>query len=190
MRKIKSLILAFSLSPLLLSAWQLPSEAQLSQNSPSKGTAGSVSGNNGGAASISVFSVPITVQSGGVTTSGNITVTTNASGTFIITVSPAIQTAVNTAGQNAIVALQTGGSIQQQIASLLASGAALTVSSTEAPVLNQVSVITTVSGSTQTQGFPTIGDAIAFVRTSIAALPANGSVSLQIGGNTIVISNP
>ncbi|MEH1767102.1 hypothetical protein [Nostoc sp.] len=190
MIKIKSLILAFSLSPLLLSAWQLASQAQLSQNSPSKGTAGSVSGNNGGAASISVFSVPVTVQTGGSTTSGNVTVTTGAGGTSTITVSPAVQTAINAAGQSAVVALQTGGSTQQEVASLVASGGTLTVSSTEAPVLNQVSVITTANGSTQTQGFPTIGAAIAFVRTSIAALPANGSVSLQIGGNTIVISNP
>ncbi|MBC1224308.1 hypothetical protein GNF10_07325 [Nostoc sp. UCD121] len=172
MIKIKSLILAFSLSPLLLSAWQLPSQAQLSQNSPSKGTAGSVSGNNAGAGSISVFSVPVNVQTGG--------------GTFTITVSPTVQAALNAAAQSAVVALQSGGSTQQQIASLLASGATLTVSSTEAPVAGGIS-LQTVAGAGQSS--PTLAAAIVSVGNSISALP-NGSVSLQIGGNTIVISNP
>ncbi|MBN3875798.1 MULTISPECIES: hypothetical protein [unclassified Nostoc] len=187
MRKIKSFILAFSLSPLLLSAWQLPSQAQLSQDSPSKGTAGSVSGNNGGAASISVFSTPVTVQTGGATTSGNITATTNASGTLVITVSPAIQTAVNTAGQNAVVALQTGGLTQQEVASLIASVAPTIVNSTQAQVPGGILLQT---GTGLGQSFSTLGAAIASLSTSISALPANGSISLQIGGTTIVISNP
>ncbi|MCL6751562.1 hypothetical protein KBT16_11525 [Nostoc sp. CCCryo 231-06] len=187
MIKIKSFILAFSLSPLLLSAWQLASQAQLSQDSPSRGPAGSVSGNNAGASSISVFSVPVTVQTGGSTTSGNFTVTTGAGGTSTITVSPAVQTAVNAAGRSAVVALQSRGSTQQQIASLVASGATLTVSSTEAPVAGGISLQT---GAGAGQSSATLAAAIVSVGTSISALPANGSVSLQIGGNTIVISNP
>ncbi|RCJ35183.1 hypothetical protein A6769_19030 [Nostoc punctiforme NIES-2108] len=187
MRKIKSFILAFSLSPLLLSAWQLPSQAQLSQDSPSKGTAGSVSGNNGGASSTSVFSTPVTVQTDGATTSGNITVTTSANGTFVITVSPAIQTAVNTAGQNAVVALQAGGLTQQEVASLIASLAPTIVNSTQAQVPGGILLQT---GTGLGQSFSTLAAAITSLSTSISALPANGSISLQIGGNTIVISNP
>ncbi|MBG1262385.1 hypothetical protein [Nostoc commune] len=187
MIKIKSFILAFCLSPLLVSVWQLPNQAQLSPNSPSKGTAGSVSGNNAGAASISVFSLPVTVQTGGSTTSGNITVTTDAGGTSTITVSPAVQTAVNAAGQSAVVTLQTGGLTQQQLASLVASGTALMVNSTQAPVAGGISLQT---GAGPGQSSPTLAAAIVSVSTSISALPANGSISLQIGGNTIVISNP
>ncbi|MHC5671722.1 hypothetical protein [Nostoc sp.] len=55
MIKIKSVILALSLSPLLLSAWQLPNQAVPPY---SKGMSGHISGNNSGAASGTIFSLP------------------------------------------------------------------------------------------------------------------------------------
>ncbi|MEH2418869.1 hypothetical protein [Nostoc sp.] len=198
MIKIKSLILALSLSPLLLSAWQLPNQAQLSPNTPSKGTAGSVSGNNSGAASGTIFSVPVTLQTGGTTKFGNITVT-NSSGTLKISVPPNIQNILNTSAQRAVVTLRTGGLTQQQIAALVGAVAPLIVNTTEAPVPGGILVIVNrtqalvpggvslSTGSSQRQSFATIAAAIRYVRTIITTLPVNGSISVKIGGNTTVM---
>lgn len=193
MIKIKSLILALTLSPVLLNAWQLPNQAQLSPNSPSKGTAGSVSGNNSGAASFTIFSVPVTLKNGGTPKkpkngdtpkNGNITVT-NSGGIAKITVPPSLQNALNTSAQNAVVTLQTGGLTQQQVAALVVTVAPLIVNSTQAPVPGRL-LLSTGSGG-QRQSFPTLAAAISYLRTAITTLPINGSFSVKIGGNTTII---
>ncbi|MEH2375197.1 hypothetical protein [Nostoc sp.] len=198
MIKIKSLILALSLSPLLLSAWQLPNQAQLSPNTPSKGPAGSVSGNNSGASGVTIFSVPITIRTGGTTKSGNITVT-NSGGTVRFTVPPDIQNTLNTSAQRYVVSLRTGGLTQQQFAALLGAVGPLIVNRTEAPVPGRVLVIVNIiqplvpgggsllTGSGSSESFTTIAAAIRYVRTAITTLPAKGSISVEIGGNTTVI---
>ncbi|MDD1469460.1 hypothetical protein MEO43_30450, partial [Dolichospermum sp. ST_sed5] len=56
MLKIRNLIFALSLSPLLSVTWQLPNQAQT--DSPSKGTAGGVSGATSTASETSIFSLP------------------------------------------------------------------------------------------------------------------------------------
>lgn len=168
MIKIKSLILALSLSPLLLSVWQLPNQAQLSSNSPSKGTAGSVSGNNSGAGGFTIFSLPVGTTSG------------------TISVPAAVQAVVNASGQSAVLSLQGGNSTQQQITALVVALASAVVNSTQAKVPGDVLV---KIGSGQTQTFSTLAAAIADLDASISSLPANGSVSVQIGNTTIVISN-
>lgn len=188
MRKIKSLILALSLSPLLLSAWQLPSQAEISQNPPSKGIAGSTSGNNTGAAGSTIFSVPITVQNGGTTTTGNITVTPGEAGTPpVITVPSTVQAAVNTSAQSAVVTLQTGGLTQQQVADVVKSLTQTIANNTQGKVPNGV-VVKTGGGEIQT--FPTLQSAIVqLLNGSITSLLVNQSVSVTIGNKTVVISN-
>ncbi|PHM07097.1 hypothetical protein [Nostoc sp. 'Peltigera malacea cyanobiont' DB3992] len=198
MIKIKSLILALSLSPLLLSAWQLPNQAQLSPNKPSKGRAGSVSGNNSGASGVTIFSVPVTIKTGGTTKSGNITVT-NSGGTIRFTVPPDIQNILNTSAQRYVVTLRTGGFTQQQFAALLGAVSPLIVNRTEAPVPGRVLVIVNIiqplvpgggsllTGSGNSETFATIAAAIKYVRTAITTLPVKSSISVQIGGNTTVI---
>ncbi|MEH2381612.1 MAG: hypothetical protein V7K27_22445 [Nostoc sp.] len=198
MIKIKSLILALSLSPLLLSAWQLPNQAGLSPIPSSMGPAGSTSGNNSGAASGTIFSVPITLQNGGTTTFGNITVT-NSGGIFKITVPPGIQKILNTSAQRAVITLQSGGFTQQQIAALVGAVAPLIVNRTEAPVPGRVFVIVNIiqplvpgggsllTGSGKSESFATLAAAIKYVRTAITTPPVKGSISVQIGGNRTVI---
>ncbi|MEH1908415.1 MAG: hypothetical protein V7L05_00195 [Nostoc sp.] len=198
MIKIKSLILALSLSPLLLSAWQLPNQAQLSPTKPSKGRAGSVSGNNSGPSSGTIFSVPVTLQNGGTTKFGNITVT-NSGGTFKITVPPNIQNILNTSAQRAVVTLQTGGLTQQQIAALVGAVNPLIVNRIEAPVPGRILVIVNIiqplvpgggsllTGSSKSETFITLAAAIRYVRTAITTRPAKGSISVQVGANITVI---
>ncbi|MBN3874674.1 hypothetical protein [Nostoc sp. JL33] len=196
MIKIKSLILALSLSPLLLSAWQLPNQAlpQPTSNSVS----GTNSGNNSGAASGTIFSVPVTLKNGGTTKFGNITVT-NSGGIFKITVPPNIQNILNTSAQRAVVTLQTGSLTQQQIAALVGAVGPLIVNRTEAPIPGRVFVIVNIiqplvpgggsllTGSGQSESFATLAGAIKYVRTAITTLPVKGSISVLIGGNTTVI---
>lgn len=208
MIKIKSLILALSLSPLLLSAWQLPNQAGYIQPE-SKSISGTTSGNNSGAASFTIFSVPVTIQNGGTTKSGNITIT-NRAGTVKITVPPDIQNALNTSAQGAVVTLQTGGLTQQQLATLIAAVAPVIVDSTQGLVPGGVYVILNCTqgaatnggscaqmpahngrslpaGSSRGQSFPTLAAAIPYVRTAITTLPVNDSIDVKIGDNTIVI---
>ncbi len=200
MIKIKSLILALSLSPLLLSAWQLPNQARplpLGQTQ-SGGMSAHTSGNNSDAASGTIFSVPVTLQNGGTTKSGNITVT-NSGGTFNITVPPNIQNILNTSAQRAVVTLQTGGLTEQQFAALLGAVNPLIVNRTEAPVPGRVLVIVNIiqplvpgggsllTGSGNSETFATLAAAIRYVRTAITTLPAKGSIYVQVGANTTVI---
>ncbi|MHC5935004.1 hypothetical protein [Nostoc sp.] len=196
MIKIKSLILALSLSPLLLSAWQLPNQAlpQPTSNSVS----GTNSGNNSGAASFTIFSVPVTLQNGGTTKFGNITVT-NSGGTVRFTVPPDIQNILNTSAQRYVVTLRSGGLTQQQFAALLGAVGPLIVNRTEAPVPGRVLVIVNIiqplvpgggsllTGSGKSETFATIAAAIKYVRTAITTRPAKGSISVQVGANITVI---
>lgn len=198
MIKIKSLILALSLSPLLLSAWQLPNQAQLSPNTPSKGPAGSVSGNNSGASGLTIFSVPIPIKTGGTTKSGNITVT-NSGGTIRFTVPPDIQNILNTSAQRYVVTLRSGDLTQQQFAALLGAVSPLIVNRTEAPVPDRILVIVNtiqplvpgggslLTGSGRSETFATIAPAIRYVRTAITTLPVKGSIYVEIRGNTTII---
>lgn len=196
MIKIKSLILALSLSPLLLSAWQLPNQAL--PQVPSNSVSGTTSGGNGGASSFTIFSVPITIKTGGTIKSGNITVT-NSGGTFNITVPPNIQNILNTSAQRAVVTLRSGGLTQQQFAALLGAVSPLIVNRTEAPVPGRVLVIVNIiqplvpgggsllTGSGKSETFATIAAAIRYVRTATTTLPVKGSIYVQIGGNTTII---
>ncbi|MEH2317802.1 hypothetical protein [Nostoc sp.] len=200
MIKIKYLILALSLSPLLLSAWQLPNQGiplPIGQTD-SQGISGHTSGNNSGASSGTIFSVPVTLQNGGTTKFGNITVT-NSGGTFKITVPPDIQKILNTSAQRAVVALQTGGFTQQQLAALVGAVAPLIVNRTEAPVPGRVFVIVNttqalvpgggslLTGNGERQSFSTLAAAIGYVRTAITTIRVKGSISVQIGGNTTIL---
>ncbi|MEH2006338.1 hypothetical protein [Nostoc sp.] len=200
MIKIKSLILALSLSPLLLSTWQLPSQARplpIGQRD-SLGISGHTSGNNSDAASGTIFSVPVTLQNGGTTKFGNITVT-NSGGIFKITVPPNIQNILNTSAQRAVVTLQTGGLTQQQIAALVGAAAPVIVNRTEAPVPGRIFVIVNIiqplvpgggsllTGSGNSKSFATLAAAIKYVKTAITTLPVKGSIYVLIGGNTTVI---
>lgn len=200
MIKIKSLILAVSLSPLLLSAWQLPNQARplpIGQTD-SGGISGHTSGNNSGASGVTIFSVPVTLQNGGTTKSGNITVT-NSGGTIRFTVPPDIQNTLNTSAQRYVVTLQSGGLTQQQFATLLGAVSPLIVNRAEAPVPGRVLVIVNtiqplvpgggslLTGSGDSETFATIAAAIQYVRTATTTLPVKGSISVEIGGNTTVI---
>ncbi|MHC5823744.1 MAG: hypothetical protein ACYT04_49900 [Nostoc sp.] len=196
MIKIKSLILALSLSPLLLSAWQLPNQAQLSP--PSVRPAGSTSGNNSGASGLTIFSVPVTIKTGGTRKSGNITVT-NSGGTVRFTVPPNIQNILNTSAQRYLVTLRSGGLTEQQFAALLGAVNPLIVNRIEAPVPGRILVIVNIiqplvpgggsllTGSGKSETFTTIAAAIRYVRTAITTRPAKGSIYVQIGGNTTII---
>ena len=82
MLKIRNLIFALSLSPLLSVTWQLPNQAQT--DSPSKGTAGGVSGATSTASETSIFSLPtFTVP---ITPGVSATITTGVSTTGTLTV--------------------------------------------------------------------------------------------------------
>ncbi len=99
MLKIRNLIFALSLTPLMSLACQLPSLAQVA--GPSKGTAGTPSG----APTITPFSVPPTTTTGGGGTTGGGTIppVTTVGGqtitfTIVIGVSPSITTGASTTG--------------------------------------------------------------------------------------------
>jgi hypothetical protein len=143
MINIKSLLFSVGLSSLLLSIGELPSNAQsfggssssssggssssssgsLFFTSPSLGTAGFVSGGGTTTSSGGVFSVPITFN--GIT--GNIIVTppTTPGTPATITVPPNILAAINNAGRNATVTIQSSGLTGVQIAQFLAAAPAL-----------------------------------------------------------------
>ena len=200
MIKIKSLILALSLSPLLLSAWQFPNPARplpIGQTE-SGGRSGHTSGNNSDASGVTIFSVPITIKTGGTTKSGNITVT-NSGGTVTFTVPPNIQNILNTSAQRYVVTLRSGGLTQQQFAALLGAVGPLIVNRTEVPVPGRVLVIVNtiqplvpgggslLTGSGKSETFATIAAAIPYVRTATTTLPVKGSIYIQISGNTTII---
>jgi hypothetical protein len=108
MLKIRTVILALSLAPLLSVTWQLPNQAQVT--GPSKGPAGSASGSVGNGSNGTIFTVPPVIIQIGVPNTPNVTVLGN--GSLFIPVP--IQTNVNTTAINIINTGNTlGGNIIQ-----------------------------------------------------------------------------
>ena len=106
MLKIRNLIFALSLTPLMSLACQLPSLAQVA--SPSKGTAGTTSGAPGGTTT-TIFSVPPTTTTGGGRTTATTATGISITIPVISGVSAAITTGVSTTGS--LSAVSTTGTI-------------------------------------------------------------------------------
>ena len=100
MLKIRNLIFALSVSPLLSLAWQLPNQAQTLNFNRSSCTAGCNSGANTGAAQTTIFSVPS--RTGGRTGARTTTATTPTGNIInipvIFGISPSIATGISTIG--------------------------------------------------------------------------------------------
>ena len=100
MLKIRNLIFALSLTPLMSFAWQLPSLAQVG---PSKGPAGTPSGAQTGGTTTTIFSAPPTATTGA--TTGATTTTTTVGGQT----TPAVTTAATTTtGSSVIIPIIAG----------------------------------------------------------------------------------
>ena len=154
MLKIRNLIFALSLTPLMSLAWQLPSLAQVA--GPSKGTAGTPSGAPGGTTT-TIFSVPVspttTTTTGGVITPA--TTATTATGISITIpiisgVSPAITTGVSTTGT--LSAVSTTGDATTALPTITVSAATVEPTSPGITVTNGAtgnSIVITLSPQVQ-----------------------------------------
>ncbi len=193
MLKLRFLALLFSgLTPFVINSFSV---SVLAQGAPSRGPAGFTSGSAPTGGSQTVISVPTTITApggGGVQpVSGNISVTTTAGGQPVVTIPPAISTAVSTAGSNAVITFSTGSLSQQQIATLVSAVAPTVVNNTNAEVPGGVTIETqsstggTISSSTAT----TMGAAITALATQLASPSSGGRVSIQVGNVRVVISS-
>jgi hypothetical protein len=124
--------------------------------------------------------------------SGDITITppTTPGGQVTVTIPPAIATAVSAAGSNAVITFSAGTVSQQQVVALVAALAPTVVNNTNADVPAGIIVesqsstgVTTSSSVTNT-----FGAAITALATQLAAPPAGGVVTLQVGNILVVIS--
>lgn len=190
---IKVKLFAWAVSPLLLLSLISPPFALAQNNSPSKGTAGTISGSNPTAGSQTAISVPFTVTAPGAgglqPVTGVITIVPGTSGAApTITVPAAIQTAVNTAGASAVVTLSAGSLTQQQLATLVSATPTI-VASLGGDVQGGITVSTTQDNNTiSTATATTLGEAGSLITTAVANTPANGIVVLEIGDITVRIS--
>jgi hypothetical protein len=187
---IKVNLFAWTVSPLLLLSL-MSSPVTLAQNTPSKGPAGFPSGNAPTAGSQTPISVPVTVSTPG-GFQPVIDVVTIVPGTNgappTITIPPAIQTAVNTAGASAIITLSTGSLTQQQLATLVSATPTI-VASLGGDVPGTITISTTQDdNTTSTVTAATLGEAASLMTTAVANAPANGIVVLEIGDVTVRIS--
>jgi hypothetical protein len=90
MLKIRNLIFALGLSPLIFAVWQLPSQA----GGPPPGTE---SGNNNTGTTITIFSAPPAALPGGTTTTGGTTAATTTTGaTVSIPIIPGVSASITT----------------------------------------------------------------------------------------------
>ena len=177
---------AWAMSPLLALALS-STQVSLAQ-SPSKGPAGSTSGNVPTAASNTTFSVPVTVSApgagGSTPVSGNLAVTTGAAGQPpTISAPPAITNAVAAAGTSAVITLSTGNLTQQQIATLVSAVATVTTS-LQGSVPGEI-IVSTLQGNNTIgqQTFTTLSQAFTALSAglgNVANIP-NGAFSLQVG---------
>jgi hypothetical protein len=178
MLKIKSFFFALSLTPLLLTAWQLPNQAQTG-NSPSLGTAGGASGGGTTGSSGTVLSVPTTVTGAGLgSATGNLEINFTPEGTPILTVPPVLQTAVSSTARSVSVTFSTGSLSQQQVAQVVSALPAIATS-----LGASISTPVTVGG----QSFTNLGSALTAVQNQVSG-PGNGLVTVRIGTTSIRIS--
>lgn len=133
MLKIRNLIFALSLTPLMSIAWQLPSLAQVI--GPSKGAAGTASGAQTGGTTTTIFSAPPAALPGGATTTTTIggqatpavtTAATTTTGSPVIIpiipgVSATIAGGVSTSGGTSAATTTTGGDTGVTVALTAAS---------------------------------------------------------------------
>lgn len=159
--------------------------------------AGSTSGSNPTGASQTVISVPATISAPGtvggfqpVTANVVITPPSTPGGQPTITVPAPIATAVNTAGSNAVITFSTGSLNQQQIVALVAALAPTVVNNTNADVPAGIIVESQSSTGVTTSSSVanTFGAASTALATQLAAPPAGGVVTLQVGNILVVIS--
>jgi hypothetical protein len=181
------------LTPLILTSM---SPFALAQLSPSRGTAGSISGNAPTGGSQTPISVPTTISAPGTfggfqPVSANVTITpaTTPGGQVTVTVPAVIATAVNAAGSNAVITFSTGSLSQIQIAALVSALSPTVANNINGEVPGGI-VIESQSGGTTTssQTVTTFAAAIAALGAGIAAAPPGGRISIQVGGIRVVIS--
>jgi hypothetical protein len=189
---IKVSLFAWAVSPLLLLTL-ISSPVTLAQNTPSKGTAGSVSGSNPTGGSQTAISVPVTVTAPGAggfqPVTGVITIVPGTGGAApTITVPAAVQTAVNTAGASAVITLSTGSLTQVQLSTLVSATPTIVVS-LGGDVPGTVTVSTTQgNNTTSTATAATLGEAASLMTTAVANAPSNGIVVLEVNDITVRLS--
>ena len=180
------------LTPLILTSM---SPFALAQFSPSRGPAGSISGNAPTGGSQTPISVPTTISAPGAggfqPVSANVTITpaTTPGGQVTVTVPVAIATAVNAAGSNAVITFSTGSLSQVQVAALVSALSPTVASNINGEVPGTI-IIESQSGGTTTssQIVTTFAAAIAVLGSGMASAPPGGSISIQVGGIRVVIS--
>jgi len=187
---IKVSLFAWAVSPLLLLTL-ISSPVTLAQNTPSKGTAGSVSGSNPTGGSQTAISVPVTVTAPGAggfqPVTGVITIVPGTGGAApTITVPAAVQTAVNTAGASAVITLSTGSLTQVQLSTLVSATPTIVVS-LGGDVPGTVST-TQGNNTTSTATAATLGEAASLMTTAVANAPSNGIVVLEVNDITVRLS--
>lgn len=185
---IKVNLFAWTVSPLVLLSL-ISSPVTLAQ---SQGPAGFPSGNTPTAGSQTPISVPVTVFTpGGFQTAvvGVVTIVPGTNGAPpTITISPAIQAAVNAAGGAVIIDFRTGSLTQQQLATL-ASTTPTIVTSLEGEVQGTITVsIIQGNNTTSANTATTLAEASALLTESLAAAPGGSSIALGVGDITVIIS--
>ncbi|MDB9456576.1 hypothetical protein [Dolichospermum circinale] len=150
MLKIRNLIFAFSLTPLMSLAWQLPSLAQVV--GPSKGTAGTASGAQTGGTTTTIFSVPPAALPGGTTTGGTTTGGTTG-GAIIPGVSAAVTSGVSTSGGTAL----TAASVEPTSPSVNVTGGGTTPLVISIPPTSQTAVNQSAAAISQNLNSATTG---------------------------------
>lgn len=190
---IKVKLFAWAVSPLLLLSLISSPIALAQNNPPSKGPAAFPSGNAPTAGSQTAISVPVTVTAPGLggfqPVSGVITIVPGTNGAPpTITIPAAIQTALNTAGTNAVVTFSTGSLTQTQVATLVSATPTI-VASLGGDVPGTITVSTTQgNNTTSTATAATLGDAATLMTTAVANAPSNGIVVLEVNDITVRIS--
>ncbi|MEB3189113.1 MAG: hypothetical protein VKL42_02055 [Snowella sp.] len=190
---IKVKLFAWAVSPLLLLSLISPPVALAQNNSPSKGTSGTLSGSNPTAGSQTAISVPVTVTAPGAggfqPVTAVITIVPGTGGAPpTVTVPTTIQTAVNTAGTNAVVTFSTGSLTQTQVATLVSATPTI-VASLGGDVPGTITVSTTQGNNTTSSAqATTLGDAATLMTTAVANAPSNGIVVLEVNDITVRIS--
>jgi len=184
MLKIRNLIFALSLTPLMSLPWQLPSLAQVI--GPSKGGAGTGSGAQTGGTTTTIFSAPPAALPGGATTTTTIggqatpAVTTAATTTtgspviipIIAGVSATVTTGVSTSGSTSVATTTTGGD----------TGA--TVAVTAANLESTSSSVTVTDGGTGNTVVITLAPQIQVTVNQLAAAIVNSIITPGGGGTT------
>jgi hypothetical protein len=174
MLKLRFLSLFFAtLTPLIFNSL---SPSAIAQTPPSRGVAGTVSGNNPTGGSQTPISVPI--QLGGITPlATGITISNGG----VVTLSPGLQASLNGLGRGIIATFSTGTISQVQIATLLAAAPSIS-RSLSGKVEGDVTV--TIDGVTTT--FDTLGGAQALLSSVLSTNP-NAPFTLTAGKVTVKV---